>query len=379
MNTQRLPATLLVLGAACIASPATADLNSELQVPPLAPEQRTLDDIHLWNGQVIIETVGDGARFNVVSLETGSVTPLKCPGGARVFDLTESASGSFALCKGSLGLRLFSVDEDRWSKMGLPKRFAENKWHRICASSSTIFLLGKRTIYFRSVERGPWSKVRFIPANEEFRKTFPFAQHLLATEDALYLGWDWGEWGGGLQKIRIVDHDGGKDFETVGTLTGEPVRGIVAKPDGTVWVATGLAHLSGREAGLLQDDDSGTTELISQSNYRGSSGSFSLPGDTDISGLALGPRGFPYVAATALGVFEVSNSGLAEVLRADLRIRYTLRELGSTIGVGSSPQGMVVPDEGTIVLATRSTGVLVFRRQIDGFDVRQILVPGDNP
>ncbi len=136
-----------------------------------------------------------------------------------------------------------------------------------------------------------------------------------------------------------------------------------------------MAHLGGRESGLLQDDHAGTVALIDQSNYRGSSGSLSLPGDTDISGLALGPRRFPYVAATALGVFEASDSGLRQILHANLRIEYTLNEPGSTLIVGSSPQGMVVPDDDTIILATRSTGVLVFERSTDGFAVKQILIP----
>lgn len=378
MRRNRLFLSFVVLTLSVTGSSRSSDLNSSLQVPPLKPEQRKLDGVQLWNGQIVVEVVGDRDRFNSVDLDSGSVAPLRCQDGTRVFDLAESVSRSFALCKGALGLRLFALDGDHGSREDLPKGLAKNKWHRICASSSTVFLLGKKRIYYRPIEGGPWNKVRYVPAIEGLHKTFPFVMRLLATENALYLGWNLGEWGGGLQKILIVDDGGHKSFEQAGALTEEPVRGIVTNRDGTVWAATGLAHMGLLESGLLQDDNSGTVGMISDSNYSGSSGSFSLPGETDISGVAVGPRGFPYIAATSLGVFEVSNSGLQEIFHANLRVEYKSQDPGSTLIVGSAPQGMVVPDEGTIVLATRSTGVLVFERQTDGFGVRQIIVPGSD-
>ena len=79
MRRSRLCLSFVVLALLVTGRSRSADLDSALQVPPLESEQRKLDDIHIWNGQVVVEAVGDGPRFNVVSLDTESVTPLKCP------------------------------------------------------------------------------------------------------------------------------------------------------------------------------------------------------------------------------------------------------------------------------------------------------------
>src|SRR5882672_696383 len=321
---------LMLLPLPCVA----ADLSDALRVPPLKPEQRVLDSIQMWNGEIIIDAVDGKTRYNRVALKSGQLTPVTCPLGF-VFELAESSAAAFALCKAAPGFRLYRVHGTTWNEEPLPKTFATRKWARLCVSPSSVFVLRKNTVHSRPIHGTVWTKSHYVPPEKQFREGFPFAQHLAATDSALYLGWNWGEWGGGLQKIVVEGSGHGIRLKTGGVPTDEPVQGIVAANDGTVWIATGLAHMSGLWSGLLHDDGARVSNVISQSNMGKSSGMSKLPGDTDISGLAMGPNDLPYVSATQLGIFEASEAGLRPVLEANLRIEYQTESRGFKMIVGS--------------------------------------------
>jgi hypothetical protein len=89
---------------------------------------------------------------------------------------------------------------------------------------------------------------------------------------------------------------------------------------------------------------------------------------TEIRGATVGSDGKLLVVAARLGVFEVNRNGMKQLIKADFFTSY--RE--ERTSVGSFPHGIATDTGDNIYVATRSLGVLAFRRQDEGFLLKQI-------
>lgn len=87
-----------------------------------------------------------------------------------------------------------------------------------------------------------------------------------------------------------------------------------------------------------------------------SNGPLRLPKRSDIAGACVTPTGQVLVVAPNVGVLAVSDK-LTVVIGEELRVSYKMPDYS----VGSSPVGMICPEDKTILIATRSTGVIEFR------------------
>src|SRR5262249_51417840 len=153
----------VILASGWVASTCgrAATLEQALRVPPLVPEQRSLDTIRAWNHRVVVEAVGEDRYFEFVPGQE-QLTPLECPVG-EVFDLAETEQSSFALCKTRVEFRLYRVRGTLWIREPLPSAAARRRALRVCASNARVLVLAEHAIFSRGLEGGRWIKSTYVP------------------------------------------------------------------------------------------------------------------------------------------------------------------------------------------------------------------------
>jgi hypothetical protein len=169
---------------------------------------------------------------------------------------------------------------------------------------------------------------------------------VLATDEVLYIGWDWGEFGGGRARVDLAD-------VSAGALPGAPVHGF-ARVAGAVWMHGGTMHMGMLHAFAATAEDP-SKELYSALNY-------GHPPPTGpvfpITHIVEGPGD----ALTVLAYSDIwrADRALAHWEKVGtLDLRY---EPGRPDAVGAYPAVTAAwrDVEGRLVLGTRGDGMCVF-------------------
>lgn len=361
-----------------ILASAEAVQSFEFSVPPLLAEQPLLKSIRAWNNHIVIESEAYNefnrhwdSSYYVVDLKTNTLNPLVIPGCSNIRSLADNTKVAFALCSNDQRLVLLSAIQgavNRWNAEPLPVDRYANGNYLLVASENHLAMLSGEDIYWQPTG-GKWHKTTMPSPDSMEIKAAPM--HALLTNESLFLGFDKGEFGGGLVSIRL-DALTTNPLEDSKDLSSMNVIGIVRGVAGTIWVAGGLSHLVGRRADLVMIKDGTIKAILNEDNVLerklSSLGSVSLPGSSDISALCLDPAERPLILATRLGILEVSETSLIYRIKANFHISYKMPRYS----VGSSPVGMTCNADGTILVATRSTGVLAFVKTASGYDFRQM-------
>lgn len=352
----------------CASASKGVRLPVGLAIPPLIPDQPWIESAENWNGGIAVWTVEEVNRVFYVSHDLIEAVPLGCSAGS-VEDLAEAPFGSFAACRDQT-LHLFHVSGDDWEERALPKKFGRFRWSRMVASGRLLLLFVDRKAYY-SVDGTEWVRVRSISGARRFWKILYAAEYSEASDQALYFGWNSGEWGGALWKVPYSLDGDRLSLSRPMMLIDEPVVGIAVGADGGVWYATGLAHLGGRWAGLYLDSGDEIQKLIEQSSLHEPAGKYSLSQRADISGLAVRDD-LPYFVATDFGIYRLTEAGPEKTLEGKFYVQYKSDACCIT---GSAPQGLVVMPDGAFVVPMRSTGLLVLRQIDDVTTICQIPLP----
>lgn len=353
----------------------------ELRVPPLVAKQPLLKSIRIWNNLVVVESEVYSefirhweSSYYETDLKTSALNRLVIPGCNMIRSLADTDKLAFVLCSNDRQLVLLSAKKgamNRWNTEPLPVDKYANDDYLLVASENYLALVSSEDLYWRTAD-GDWHKT--ISPSPSSMKGKDSPKHALFTNENLFLGYDRGEWGGGLLSMPIKAL-ATNPLESPKELSSMNVRGIVGDGTGTIWVAGGLSHLIGRKADLVMIKDGTIKVILNEDNVlerkSSSSGSVSLPGSSDISALCLDPAERPLILATHIGIFEVGESSLIHRIKANFHISYKMPRYS----VGSSPVGMTCTADGTILVVTRSTGVLAFVKTVSGYDFRQLKFP----
>jgi hypothetical protein len=191
------------------------------------------------------------------------------------------------------------------------------------------------------------------------------------------LGYDSGEFGGGLYRLKLDSPSHPVELIQSGNM-----RALNATPSGEIWVADGLAHMTMERAALyrLNGDRLETVASISGSMMSGDewkvleNSGIPFPGVTDISGLTLDRSDRPVVAFPEFGVFKLVEGKFVGLIETSMEFSYSRPGYNVT----SRPEGLVIGKSGDIYIATRSLGVLVFHKSDGRYDnkpeaIRQVL------
>jgi hypothetical protein len=248
---------------------------------------------------MVVETTAAG-RFTL-DLAAGAAHPLALPGVDEVLEIASQGSTAVALVKRGGARALVAASGDRWVDKPLPEALRASTAPLVLAgdAGSLVVWAGDRAHRLRGAT---WTNVAVGPLPRQMRGE---PGHVLLNGDRLYLGWDAGEWGGG---VLVLDAATGQ--WSVGPDNGTPVHDIERGPDGVVWVANGLAHLGGRRGALHGHDGTTWTRVAATSNAQHEPNhDWNLPPDS-FQSVAFGGDGVLHVLTGTLGIVRRDASGI---------------------------------------------------------------------
>jgi hypothetical protein len=346
--------------------------------PPGIPEQPLIRGIYNWGDVVAVvadnyDSANHTVRYSlgVVDDRAGRIVPfreLKC-GSYDDIGYSEEL-GKVLVCGDGRVSRIYRLLDGSWKPVSeaLPGgdfRVAVDHERIAAVADDTLFLisgLSRRTLLSAHFKVGTSHRA-------------PSALVLQGRE--VVLGYDSGEFGGGLYRLELDSPS-----HSVTLLKSGNMRALNATPSGEIWVADGLAHMTIERAALyrLNGNRLETVASISGSMMSGyewkvlEKSGIPFPGVTDISGLTLDRTDRPVVAFPEFGVFELVEGKFVGLIETPMEFSYSMPGYNVT----SRPQGLVIGRSGDIYIATRSLGVLIFRKSDGRYDskpeaVRQVL------
>ena len=251
----------------------------------------------------------------------------------------------------------------------------------LLSSSGLKAVTVEQTVWW--LEGETW-KNRKLPKVPKFYKEFEpeglgGRRYLLG--HTMFVGWDQGEWGGMMASIDLaaenpewVHLSGKKRDDDSGIPENQPVRKILSTDGKSLWVGTGLAHLSGTWSGLSRRGADGRWKTLISTEFDEVSGPLSLPEGVAMATIAADARGRVHLLGTGAGIFRVEEKSLVQVLDYSFLLSH---ETDSHV-VGCYPLDMAVGKQGDFFVSTNAFGILAFKKEGEEWKGRQILVKQEN-
>jgi hypothetical protein len=254
-------------------------------------DQPRLRRLLQWDGKVIIEA----DRLYSLDVKRGMVFPLVIPGAQEIIGLANGKDGqALALCRSGDELCLLAKKDGKCTRQRLPDKVRQsaNQWV-LCADRHSVVLLSKGQLF--RFGRGRWEQVQLKP-RPETPGLNPNAEptRIILAGEKLFLGYDEGEWGGGLLMLDVKSGEWDKIL-----LNYLPVRDIQVAPDESVWMVEGLAHL-GWHQGVLHTYDGKVWKVFCESS-KGAISHWNLP-PTSLDAVSFDANGRPYILSGDIGL-----------------------------------------------------------------------------
>lgn len=249
-------------------------------------DQPQLIRIFAWDGRVIAQT---HHGFHLIDMRAGSALPVICPGDRTTTGMGTCRGVPVVLCRDGTDQFLFSRVDEGWEMESIPDT----------GTVADAVLVGSRThLMLVFPDRLSWR------AGEDWVTT-PLLESVGVRGDSQYLldgerlliGWDEGEWGGGLVAVDIRSGQ----HASLAPVDGIPLRDMQIDPQSRVWVAQGLAHLSGIQGFLHVQDGRGWKCVASTSNLNRGTRSWDLP-PSSFDAISFAPSGVLYVLGGSVGL-----------------------------------------------------------------------------
>lgn len=317
--------------------------------PPPRDQPRLLR-LQVWDGRVVARVSAGGAEGKVwyaLSPDKRTTHRLAVPGLDRVVAV---ASGARPLALGFVGKGLHLRERlgATWKPVPLPRGGqVKAGLAALAADGGTIVLLGATGRWVRGTT-GVW---RMLPLEGRPKLMIPgLGRSAVAIHrGVLYEGFARGEWGGDLlaqdltsgawQRVSARTSDPKAAY-----VSGNPVQALRLGPDGALWVAEGLAHLS-LVTGVLRRFDGKAWSIVARSDRHAPKKDvgWGLPAG-DFNGLDFDRRGRPVVLTGTLGAVRLERGKGERLTGWWTTFQYTRA---------------MVTHEGTLVLGTYDAGLLV--------------------
>lgn len=194
-------------------------------------DQQKVKRIFYWDNRIIMEA---GNTFYRVDIKKLKALPVFCPGQRILQDLSNQKENKYyALCRDESEFSLFTNRDADRNLMKLPERLDVEK-DKVFLLSDENHLILVTTRYIYRFINGYWKKVKYKQSPWMFG--IDEDDHLIIFKDKIFIGHDFGEFGGGLVSLDINTGKWEKYFSDI------PVTGLVINSKGELWASQGLAH-----------------------------------------------------------------------------------------------------------------------------------------
>jgi hypothetical protein len=244
---------------------------------------------------------------------------------------------------------------------GTEFRFAVHGDRIAVVSESTVFM------FSASANSPPASIALRIKTS---RGDLPSA--MLLVDDALFLAYDIGEFGGGLFRMDLKRPD-----KAPTRLIASNVQALARTKSGVIWAAGSLSHLGSVSAALYRISGNRLEVVAAISGFEnGPQGDkitkragVPFPRLTSLGGFSLGKEERPTVILPRLGVFELAGDRFVRLFEGALSFHYQT----PTYAGGSHPVGLAMGKSGEIYVASRTLGIFVLRKENNQYKLKQLL------
>lgn len=202
-------------------------------------DQPRIKQIFDWDGRIVVEA---GGAFYRVDVDRQKAVPIFCPGDRSLMSLSGRAGGkNYALCRGDGGFALFAGNDRGWDNVELPETLGSSG-NKVFLLSNADRLVFVDDTHIYSFSDGRWKR---MPYKQEKRSgersllNIDEEDHIILFNDKIFIGHQWGEWGGGLVSLGIDTGTWERHF------SGTPVTGLAVNSKGELWASQGLEHLGG--------------------------------------------------------------------------------------------------------------------------------------
>ncbi len=250
-------------------------------------------------GDVLVADVDGQPRF--VDLEGMQAHPVLMPSCTRIVAVSTIGEDRALLCEWEEGRALLVEEAGRWQLEPIPEELRLGEEVLVMASQGqdlAIWTRGREDprwtsrVFWR--QEGSWKTVALDDV-DALPNRMGTPAHVLLDDGRLWLGFNRGEFGGGLFELRLEDGS----WREMGPDTRHlPVTGMLRAADGDIWVTQGMAHMDLREGRLLRFDGQRREEVVTSSPFDERWG---LP-EADFFGLSMDADGHPMLASGELGI-----------------------------------------------------------------------------
>ncbi len=354
-------------------------------MPEPEERQQPVEKMLLVDGQVYALVPG---RLYRVDIDENTLRRIEVPCPGQVIDIAKIGSGLAVLADSEGALAVAILRGDSWATVSSPGKVAVRVRPVLIPWRDTALVFTDRRIW--KLKGASWDAVD-IPymytvdrTLNHYWKVKSLPSFIHATYgDLLFVGWDKGEFGKGVVALdlaarplewrRIAKEEiAPKENRLPGDwqfgVFFNP-RGFRHGPDGKLWMLTSFAHLSGRHKSIFRFDGSRwervklPADLSEQPHIRKlierqkETGSRSMPRLETyyVTRFCFAPDGTPYLNTNSRGIYALKDGSLE-------LIYYCSRVYGP----------MVVDGKRTVIVGTRTRGILVLEGGDSGYSPRII-------
>ena len=352
-----------------------------VKVPSAIGNQPYIRSIQTWGDTIAVLTeryLREQQRFMSALFLIDPINQRFVPFAEKschaVHDIAASADGRYLLCEEQDGTGIFaykSVYEQPHTWERCSESLVGNAV-RVTVTNDTLIAVSDQEIYIQDATRV--TRLPLPPLLTESPVTAPTTLELV--DSWLYLGYDHGEWGGGLYRFPL------QTPAAIERIFDGNVRKLVRDPHrSAVWMLSGLAHLSlymmqishiglqhhdvlWGEYGIITGTKRG---IVYQREPSDIIPRYQLPHASPVWALCLTTHDTPLLLASQVGIIEGQLDTVSG--KAGQQVVYPLS--ASNRLVMEASVDMVMARNEDIFVATRSYGVFRLYKEEKGYNIEQ--------
>jgi len=262
-----------------------------------------------------------------------------------------------------------TMGEKVWTSEAFSQKINTSAGVHLLHDKQGMLILNDGKLFSRAVD-GAWQVIEFediLSPHFIFPQAYTSPKMCLISSNSLYLGYDFGEWGGGAFKIPISWKGDILSLGKISDLPGRNIVGMALAKDGSLWIAEGNNHLGMKSAGLYHVKGEVSERIL----WFRSPDKLSLEGKSEIAAFCLSPEGEPVIAASELGIYAIADQQLIPLYAGNI---WTNLETEMALFINTA-NGLTYDEKGRLFTGMGSGGIFQFAKREDRWEKKLFPFP----